>query len=500
MIEKERGFQRDEEVVVKITGVTDRGLGRAEIEALVGPQKEHKIYEIFVRKAVPGDTVRVRFEHVRRRRCTGYYVEMIEASPLRIEPRCPHFGQRHVDGEGCGGCTFQMMSYRHQLAIKERRIKDHFKNAGLDPGLVLPLKGMDEPWHYRNKMEFSFGDTPAREFALGMHPTGYSYEIVNLDTCLLPSPFAAQFVPLARQWALDRGLRPYLKSRHEGLLKMIAVREAKRTEERMVELVTTSADEATMNGQIVPLQQVAEDFRDFALSAADDLGGSITSIYWTQNHVQKGEPTRWIETHLHGRQVLREELHLPGDRVLCFDIHPRAFFQPNTLGAEILYRQVIEYAGLGDDNKGQTVLDLYCGTGTIGMCVAPFVEQVIGIEMQPDAVANARQNAAFNGIENIEFFAGNVGDVLDSEAFEQCCDDVGLVIVDPPRSGLQRDAIEELLKIRAPRIVYVSCNPATLATNLVDLSEGGYDLEVVQPIDMFPQTYHVECVAVLKRI
>ncbi len=498
MIEKERGFQRGEEVVVEITGVTDRGLGRAEIEALVGPQKEHAVYEIFVRKAIPGDTVRVCFEHVRRRRCTGYYVELIEASPLRIEPRCPHFGQRHISGQGCGGCTYQTMRYRHQLAIKERRIKDHFKEAGLDTGLVLPLKAMEEPWHYRNKMEFSFGDTADREFALGMHPTGYSYEIVNLDTCLLPSPFAADFVPKLRQWAVERELRPFLKSSREGFLRMLTIREGQRTGERMVELCTTASETATMNSREVPSKEIAEDFRRFALHTAEELGESITTIYWTEKYVKKGETTQWIEHHLDGNEVLSEELHLPGERVLRFDIHPRAFFQPNTMGAEVLYREVIERAGLTKAGDRQVILDLYCGTGTIGMCVAPFAKQVFGIEMQRDAVENARQNAEFNGIDNIEFFAGNVGDVLESEEFCKRCGEVDLVIVDPPRSGLQRDAIGELLEMGAPRIVYVSCNPSTLADNLADLCEGGYDLEVVQPIDLFPQTYHVECVAVLQ--
>ncbi len=497
MLDLERGLQKGAELVVDIEGVTDRGLGRGQVEAIVGPQREHITYEVFVRKAVPGDRVRVEVERIRRRRCTCHILEFIEKSPIRIEPRCPHFGRRELSGEGCGGCTYQELSYRHQLAIKERRIKEHFIAEGLDPGLVLPLKGMDQPWFYRNKMVFSFGDTAERDFALGLHPTGYSYEIVNLETCYLQSEFVAKFVPALRRWAIERQLKPWRNTSRDGLLLELMVREGKQTGERMVELVTTADESVSMDGQRVPAQQVGRAFCDFSLAQAEALGQKITSVYWTQKLARKGQSTRWIEHHLHGQAVLHEELHLPDDRSLRFAIHPRAFFQPNTLGAQILYGEVIEKAGL---EKGHgKVLDLYSGTGTIGLCLAPFCQEVYGIEMQTDAVENARRNAEYNGIDNIEFFAGDVGDVLKSEQFFPICDEIDLTVVDPPRGGLQRSAIEQILEIGAPHLVYISCNPATLAPNLRDLQKGGYQLEIVQPVDMFPQTYHVECVALLRR-
>ena len=500
MLELDRGLAHGDEVVVEITDVTDRGMGKAILEAVVGSQRKEMTYEIFVRKAIPGDTVRVLIERTRRKRCSGGWIEMIEPSVMRIEPKCPHFGRREEKDKGCGGCTFQSVTYRHQLAIKERMIKDRFKEAGVDTGLVLPVKGMEDPWNYRNKMEFSFGDDADREFALGLFPTGYKYEILNLETCYLQSEFVSRFIPLVRDWASEQQLIPYLNSDGSGFLRTLTIREGKRTGELMVELTTTEASKTSMLGEEVDADEVIRQFQQFALSTATELGTPITSLYWTRMRQQKGSPTAWFENHLHGKEVLGEELHLPGERALHFDIHPRAFFQPNTLGAEILYREVIEKAGLTPGTSLGTVLDLYCGTGTIGLCMAPFAEKVLGIEMQKDAVDNARKNAVTNEIDNIEFFAGDVGSVLGSHEFQRASrEKIDLVIVDPPRSGLFAEAIKNILEIRAPTLVYVSCNPATMAKNLVDLIDGGYELEVVQPVDLFPHTFHVENVGKLVR-
>ena len=501
MLDLGRGLRRDDIVDLEIKDVTARGLGVGRVEVLVGPQKEMQVFEIFVRKAIPGDQVQVLIEKQRRRRCTGSIQKFLTPSPLRITARCPHFGRREEPGKGCGGCTFQSVSYRHQLAIKERMIKDRFKEAGVDPGLVLPVRGMDEPWYYRNKMEFSFGDDADRQFALGLFPTGYRHEILNLQTCYLQSEFTGDFLPRIRRWAAKEGFLPYLNSQDRGFLKNLMIREGKRTGERLLEVVTTPVEETLLGEKRVSARDAIEYFVDQAKKIAEGLGESFTSIYWTRNRVEKGSPTTWEEELLFGKETLREALELPGGRRLQFEIHPRAFFQPNTLGAEILYGEAIEKGGLSDQVRGKTVLDLYCGTGTIGLSLAPYAEKVLGIELQRDAVANARKNAATNEIGNVEFFAGDVGAVLGSQEFQDALGEgsVDLVVVDPPRSGLFPEAIREILRIGAPTLVYVSCNPESLAKNLVDLSAGGYQLEAVQPVDMFPQTFHVETVALLRR-
>ena len=500
MLDLGRGLRREDLVELEITDVTARGLGVGKVEVLVGPQKESQVFEVFVRKAIPGDRVRVRIEKQRRRRCTGSIQEFLQPSPIRISPRCPHFGRREEPGKGCGGCTFQSVSYRHQLAIKERMIKDHFKEAGLDPGRVLPVRGMDQPWYYRNKMEFSFGDDAERAFALGLFPTGYRHEILNLQTCYLQSEFTGLFLPRIREWAAQKGFLPYLNSQDRGFLKNLMIREGKRTGERLLEVVTTPGEETLLGEEMVLSREAVLGLVEQARTIGAELGESFTSIYWTRHRVEKGSPTTWEEELLFGKETLKEALELPGGGRLEFEIHPRAFFQPNTLGAEILYGEVIKRGGLSKELRGKTVLDLYCGTGTIGLCLAPFAEKVLGIELQPDAVANALKNAATNGIENVEFFAGDVGTVLGSENFREALgeESVNLVVVDPPRSGLFPEAIREILRIGAPTVVYVSCNPESLAKNLVDLCRGGYEIEVVQPVDMFPQTFHVENVALLR--
>jgi 23S rRNA (uracil1939-C5)-methyltransferase len=487
-----------------IEGLSSQGLGTASKLCVVGPQKEPKDYTFEVRKAVPGDRVRVEVETRRRRTITAHIDEILQPSSMRIDSRCKHFGQREISGEGCGGCTLQLLSYRHQLASKERMIAKLMQAHDLDPGHVLPIIGMDEPWYYRNKMEFSFGDTDQREFALGLYPKGYRYEVLNLDECLLESEFVSDLLPKIRQWAIDLGLEPFQNRGRDGFVRTVTIREGKRTGERMVELTTTHEETAMCGGELVAADEIAQMFCDFVVKTTAQMGGEVTSIYWTQQRAVRGEPTRFIEHHLHGNPVLVEQMHLPGDQVLSFEVHPRAFFQPNTLQAEVLYAQVLEKTGLQSDltNKEQAkarVLDLYCGTGTIGLCMAPFAEHVTGIEREPNAVENARQNAQNNGIDNVSFFAGDVGTVLQQDDFKATAGAVDIVVVDPPRAGLLPEAKAQLKEIDAPTLVYVSCNPEALARDLAELQIFGYEIETIQPVDMFPHTYHVENVALLKK-
>lgn len=492
----DRGLRHGDEVEVLITETTERGLGLAHLPALVGPDRMPKNYEIFVRKALPGDRARVIIEQSRRSRCTGRWIELIEKSPLRIEPRCPHFGRREEPGKGCGGCSFQSTSYRHQLLIKERMVKDQMKKAGIDTGYVLPVKGLDDSWYYRNKMEFTFGDDANRGFALGLFPTGYKYEILNLEACYIASEFVAQFLPQVRAWAIQQGLQPFLGERKGGFLRNLVLREGKNTGERLVELITSTDEVVSAGEELVPARQVLASFQELCAAFGDE----ITSLYWTRVHVQKGTPTTWTEELLAGEEFLTEELRLPDGQTFRFEIHPRAFFQPNTRGAELLYSEVVNLANLNQENQAETILDLYCGTGTIGLCMAPFAEKVLGIEMQADAVENARKNAALNAVENIQFFAGDVGKVLQSDDFRaQSTSSVDLIIVDPPRAGLYNEAIEHILEIGPRRLVYVSCNPTTLAKNLADFQAQGYQIERIQPVDMFPQTFHIENIALLTR-
>ncbi|MBA2662244.1 MAG: 23S rRNA (uracil(1939)-C(5))-methyltransferase RlmD [Bradymonadaceae bacterium] len=496
----QRGPRPGDELEVRVEEITSEGLGLAVLDVLLGPQREPRQYTVFVRRAVPGDHVRVRVEQTRRRRITSRIEDFISPSPMRIEPRCRHFGQRTVPGKGCGGCTLQSLSYRHQLAVKERIVKKLMADEGLDPGLVYPVIGQNEPWFYRNKMEFSFGDDEARDFALGLHPAGRKYDILSLEECFLESEFASHLVPATRLWAVAQGFEPYLGTANTGFLRNLIVREGKRTGERMIELVTTADETVHVGGQEMAAEQAARQFCDFLVAYAAEHAASLTSVYWTQYRVARGEVTRYVEHLMAGSPVLHEELHLPAGVRLRFEIHPRAFFQPNSEQAELLYATVLERTGLRTGEQSAVVLDLYCGTGTIGLCLAPFASKVVGIELQPDAVDNARKNAAYNGIENIEFFVGDVGKVLASEEFATAVATApDIVILDPPRAGLLPEALEHLQALGAARIVYVSCNPKALARDLRLLAKSGYGYTAIQPVDMFPHTYHVENVVVLTK-
>lgn len=486
-----RGPRRGDHFDVAIEQLSLKGLGTGTIRALVGPQNDDRTYTVRVRKAVPGDVLVAEVEKYRKGIIHARIVSFKTRSPMRIEPRCQHFGQRGEPDKGCGGCTLQSLDQRHQLAVKERIVKRLFADNGLDPGLVEPVRGMDDPWFYRNKMEFSFGTNTEKEFALGMHPSGYRYDVIRQEECFLMSQFVADFVRDIRAWAEEAGIPP--EDRDAGWLKTLTVREGKNTGERLVELTTNHAEDVEMPDGPVAADDVARRFCAAAVRIAEEMGEPLSSFYWTQHRAVRGERTRFIEHHLFGAELLHEELRLPGDHRLRFAIHPRAFFQPNTRGAELIYADVIEQSGVMD-GRAERVLDLYCGTGTIGLAMAPWASEVVGVELQPDAVDNARKNAADNGIENVEFVCGDVGEILERDGLQG-----DVVIVDPPRAGLLPLAHEQLEKVDASRMVYVSCNPKALARDLALLMEKGWSVDRVQPVDQFPQTYHLETIATLTR-
>ncbi len=456
-----------------VTGLSTRGEGLW----------AHGEYTVALRGAIPGDRVAAAVSRVKKRRIDARLERIIEPSAGRIDARCRHF-------ELCGGCTLQSLTYAGQLAAKVDMVKAMLARWDVDASLMREPIGLDSPWFYRNKMEFSFGVDAEQRTGLGLHPPGYKYEIFDLAECLLESEEAAALVRAAAQWARDAELAPFVSMRHGGFLRTLTVREGKRTGDRMVELTTTGDAETQMHGRTVEAKAVADAF----LECMRASGVPLTSIYWTQHRAVKGERTTVTEHHLHGESVLHEELCLKGREPMRFEIHPRAFFQPNSRGAELLYHQVGIAAGLVDAPGGR-LLDLYCGTGTIGLALSPWAKSVMGIELQPDAVENARRNAALNGIENVVFHAGDVAAVLRDLGDVQA----DVVIVDPPRSGLMGAAREHIDQVGAARLVYVSCNPEALARDLVGLTEAKWVLESIQPVDMFPQTAHIENVVVLTR-
>lgn len=488
-----RGPRRGDQFEVVIDEIDPaHGAGVGFLDVELGPQHELRTYPVLVPKTVPGDRVVAEVIRYRKRKVEARIAEIVEPSSMRIEPRCQHFGRFTGSGEGngCGGCVLQALDARHQLLVKERLVKKVMQKAGIDPGLVHPASGPVDPWFYRNKMEFSFGAHEDGTLGLGLHPAGMRFEVIDLEECYLESPFVAPLLAAIRQWARTEQLAAFHFKRNDGWLRTVTVREGKRTGQRLIEL-TTSHDEVCGPDE-QPAERAAQAFTELVLRVGSELDERIDSVYWTKHRAVRGEPTTRLERVMHGAEFLEEELHLPGENTLRFQIHPRAFFQPNTLQAERLYSRVVEKAKL---SGAERVLDLYCGTGTIGLALSPWAASVVGVEMQSDAVENARKNAHLNGIEHAEFICGDVGTILEQDTLE-----ADVIVVDPPRAGLMPQALEHIDAIEgAHRLVYVSCNPAALARDLALLSDRGWRLHSIEPMDMFPHTYHIESIALLTR-
>ena len=492
----ERNPRRGEHLEVLVTRLTPKGIGECKLPVLLGPQKDPRVYTVHVRKVLPGERVIIEVERCKRGVVEGRLLERLESSHRRITPRCGHFGLRGVPRKGCGGCTLQSLGYQDQLATKEENVRSLLASQGLDTGLMKPILPSPTPWFYRNKMEFSFGDDHNRDSALGLYPSGWRREVIDIEACYLLSEGAVTIAREIHRWTKAAGLVHLNLAKGIGFMRTLTIREGKRTGQRMIEWTTSADPEVMFFGRLVDAELVGEAFAVEVEAICTRLGESLTSLYWTQHRAVKGERTQLISHNLRGAPVLAEKLELPGGVTLEFEIHPRAFFQPNTLSAEVLYEQVVLAAGI-DEGKPSRVLDLYCGTGTIGLALAPYVKDVVGIEMQPAAVDNARRNAQLNGMDNVTFFCGDVAKVLQAE---DLMSDIDLVVVDPPRAGLKADARALIGEIGAERLVVVSCNPKTLARDLADLTVNhGYTLEEVQPLDQFPHTMHIENIALLKK-
>jgi 23S rRNA (uracil1939-C5)-methyltransferase len=470
--------RRGDHLVLEVRALGPGGVGEAHYEALVGPQREPFRAEVEVPGALPGEVVTATVAGRQRRRvrarATGWEVRATE----RVAPACPHFGNELSQGPRCGGCTLQHASYAAQLVAKERWVSQALERL-VPAGAVRPIVGMETPWGYRNKMEYSFGPDADRSLTVGLHPRGWRFEIMGVSGCLLQSSESAALAGVVAAWARERGLTWYQAERGQGLCQSLVVREGKRTRERMLDLVV---NDAALSSEAH--QALAEDLGK-ALS-----GEPVTTLYWTRTARRKGEPTRLQELLVFGPPVLREELHVGGRR-LQLQIPPRAFFQPNTRMAETLLALAREAL---DPAEG-ALYDLYAGTGSFGLALADRFPEVVAVELEPAATASAAANAILNGVPHIRFLTGDTAQVLRGLPPAP----VAAVVVDPPRSGLDGPALELVAGLGAPRLCYVSCHLEALARDLERLAPLGYRAEWARPVDMFPHTPHVETVVALAR-
>ena len=428
-------------------------------------------FVVFVRGAVPGDTVTARIGRRKARYAEARLLEILRPSDVRVPPSCPH-------APDCGGCEWQTIAYDRQLEFKQRQVLDSLRHiGGLEPTEVRPIAGMAVPWRYRNKMEYSFGEQDG-ELVLGLHRRGSWRDIVEIKECLLASePMNAARTAVAEA-CRELGLPAYGRDGGGGLLRHLVVREGRASGDLALNLYVR--ERFAQERELVTLVAAACSFTSFGVT-----------VNTMKADAAVGEGPFMLE----GPPYLRETLAGVDLRVPL-----TAFLQTNSEMCELLYGLALECAALA---SGEDAYDLYCGIGSLSLALARRGRRVHAIEIQEEAIVAARENAGLNAIASVDFAAGDVRrllkEIVEPRGGERRDEPPTVVVVDPPRAGMARKALARAAALGARRFVYVSCNPTTLAGNGAELRELGYDLRVVAPVDMFPQTHHIETVALFER-
>lgn len=466
---------RGDELTLKLDSFAFEGKSVARIDGMV----------VFVHGGVPGDEVRARVVKVKKQFVEAKALEILSPSALRVHPLCRYFGT-------CGGCKWQDVNYQAQLDFKRQHVVDALERIGGFVGVqVNPTLGSTDIYYYRNKMEFSFGErwltneemvsseegNSIDRFALGLHiPQRYD-RVLDLEECWLQSERSNRIVNEVRKFSRQKNLAIFSTETHSGYLRNLVIREAKRTNELMVNLVTRD-DQPELTNELTGL----------LLSAIPSITTVVNNITDRKSQVAIGD----TEKVYHGLGYITEKI---GKRT--YRISANSFFQTNTLQAEHLYDTARRMAEL---KSTDVLFDLYSGTGTIALHVADDVAEVVGIESVEAAVADARKNAEHNSVTNCSFILGDLKDRLTKDtAWLQQHPSPSVMIIDPPRSGMHDKVVKEVLGMHPERIVYVSCNPTTQARDLKLLcANGAYTIIKVQPVDMFPHTFHIENVVALR--
>lgn len=436
---------------------------------------------LFIPNSIPGDVVNVRLVKNKKSYAEGQVLKLVTPSPVRIKHFCDDFGI-------CGGCKWQMLPYELQLKYKQQQVEDQLKRIGhLELPTIEPIKGSPKQQNYRNKLEFTFSAHKYRtyeelkgigdeilppESALGFHAPRLFDKVVPIDKCWLQDEPTNKLLKVLREYSTEHHLSYYNFHTHKGWLRNVIIRVA-RSGEVLINLVVQEDIKEQLTGIL-----------DHLLKEID----GITSLHYTINP-KVNDSLYDLDVELyHGKGYIEETLE-----DFRFMISPKSFFQTNTFQAETLYNITREFAGL---TGNETLYDLYCGTGSIGIFCSANAKKIIGIEVVEEAIVDAKKNAELNNLDHCHFFAGDVGKICTDEFFDEH-GKPDVIITDPPRAGMHEKLVEQLLRIRAPRVVYVSCNPATQARDLQMLCTD-YNILRVQPVDMFPHTHHIENVVLLE--
>lgn len=461
---------QDAQGIVQKVDFPNRGIVQVIEQDEQGNTKE---YHCMVKNVIPGQTIRFGVRKVKKGKGEGYLKEVLAKAPNETDAPCPHFGS-------CGGCTYLNLSYEDQCALKEEQVRKLLENIPSKQGRSFEFLGIRKSpvsEGYRNKMEFSFGDSyKDGPLALGMHKRGSFYDIVTVDECRICDADYRCILSATLTFFEEKHLPYYHRLRHEGYLRHLLVRKAAKTGEILVALVTSTQAECDLTSFVDRLTSLS-------------LDGTIAGIVHTCNDsvadVIKSDRTDI----LYGKDFITEEL-----LGLQFKISQFSFFQTNSLGAEVLYQSAREF--IGDIGQGEkTVYDLYSGTGTIAQMMAPVAKKVIGVEIVEEAVLAAKENAAMNGLTNCRFIAGDVLKVLDE--IEEKPD---FIILDPPRDGIHPKALQKIIAYGVDRLIYISCKPTSLVRDLDSFIENGYHVEKAVAVDQFPWTANCEVIALLSKI
>ena len=446
---------KNDRLNVYVEDLTHDGSGVAKVDG----------YPLFIPGALPGEEAEIQVMKTMKRYGFAKLLNVTKESPDRAEPPC------HVFWE-CGGCQLQHLSYEAQLRQKQKTVRDVMERIGKIPHVpVHPVKGMDDPWRYRNKSQIPFSERDG-EVVSGFYRSR-THHIVDTDVCIIQGEEADEIMSTLKHEMHSMGIEAYDERTHRGMLRHLIVRKARATGELMVVLVTRSKKFPQKDAAIELIKRVVPE----VTSIMQNVNSEKTNVIFGNKTIL-----------LYGKPFIVDTI---GD--IKFEISARSFYQVNSEQTQVLYGQALEYAQL---TGNETVIDAYCGIGTISLFLAQNAKEVYGVEIVPQAIEDAKRNAELNGIENAHFEAGPAEEVIPKWYAEGKRFDV--LVVDPPRKGCDEKLLDTILEYKPKRIVYVSCDPATLARDLRILEDGGYRTQEVQPVDMFPHSSHVECVALIE--
>ncbi|GAA5520613.1 23S rRNA (uracil(1939)-C(5))-methyltransferase RlmD [Aliifodinibius salicampi] len=464
-------LKKGTETELTIEGVAFEGKGIAKVDGLA----------VFVPNTTPGDRIRARITKSKKNYREGKLLEVLEEGPRRIEPKCQH-------ARVCGGCSWQHVDYDYQLEFKKEQVRDHMERiGGFDNIDINDTIGCDQPFYYRNKMEYSIGhrrwlspEEINRDeyvddhcFAAGLHVPGRFDKVLNIQDCHLQHPISYKILDFVRTWCINHDVPPYDTIDHKGYMRNVVIRNSYHTDDLMVNLVTLKDD-----------SEIVSPLSEALVNEFPEITTVINNINDRKNPTAVGR----YEKVLYGPGYITDRIGS-----YHFKIDANAFFQTNTRQAEELYEVAKKYADIQPDD---TVYDLYCGVGTLSLFLSEKAKNLLGIELSNVAIKNARKNAESNDVDNVDFQQGDMQHVF-GELITKKYGAPDCLITDPPRAGMHPDVVENINKLKVPKLVYVSCNSSTMARDLEKMSEV-YDIEELQPVDMFPQTYHIETVAKLR--